>query len=61
VLNQKTGGPRVWTGQDGSARATFEISASTIKFLSPKNEGAGGGGNAGEDEMEPMPSEDIPF
>ena len=25
-----TGGPRVWTGQDGSTRASFEVSAGTV-------------------------------
>ncbi len=34
-----TGGPRIWTGQDGSARASFEVSASTVRFLSSRGEG----------------------
>ncbi|MPM48876.1 Single-stranded DNA-binding protein A [bioreactor metagenome] len=62
TVDPKTGGPRIWTAQDGTTRASFEISASTIKFLSPKNEGAGGGAGAGEDDMmDAMPSEEIPF
>ncbi|MDO9130591.1 MAG: single-stranded DNA-binding protein [Anaerolineales bacterium] len=34
-----TGGPRIWTGQDGSARASFEVSAQTVTFLSSRGEG----------------------
>lgn len=38
-----TGGPRVWTGQDGSPRASFEVSAQTVRFLSTRGESEGGG------------------
>jgi single-strand DNA-binding protein len=59
-VDAKTGGPRIWTGQDGTPRASFEIVASTVKFLSAKTEG--GGGAAGMDEdIEQAPSEEIPF
>jgi single-strand DNA-binding protein len=37
-----TGGPRIWTGQDGSPRASFEVTAGTVRFLTPR------GGEAGE-------------
>jgi single-strand DNA-binding protein len=33
-----TGGPRTWTGQDGQVRASFEISAQTVRFLSSRGE-----------------------
>ena len=36
-FDEKSGGPRIWTNQSGEARASFEISASTVKFLSPKS------------------------
>lgn len=29
-----TGGPKIYTGQDGTPRANFDISASTVRFLS---------------------------
>ena len=29
----QTGGPRLWTGQDGSMRASFEITAGTVQFI----------------------------
>jgi single-strand DNA-binding protein len=60
-----TGGPRVWTGQDGSTRASFEVSASTVRFLSSRSETAEPGMSAapGTDEaMAPAGDEgDIPF
>ncbi len=59
-----TGGPRVWTGQDGSTRASFEVSAQTVRFLSTRSEAeSGGAGSApgAEDGVAPAENEDIPF
>jgi|SaaInlStandDraft_4_1057021.scaffolds.fasta_scaffold41528_2 single-strand DNA-binding protein len=66
-----TGGPRVWTGNDGSPRASFEITAQTVRFLSSRGEDqtAGGGQSSGSgsdygqggDNMMPPPDDDIPF
>ena len=42
-----TGGPKVFTRQDGTSGASYEIVANTIRFLTPKNEG---GGTPGADE-----------
>jgi len=62
-----TGGPRVWTGQDGSPRASFEITAQTVRFLSSREEdqgsSGGGGSNYGQpnDAIMPPPDDDIPF
>ncbi|MFK7801080.1 MAG: single-stranded DNA-binding protein [Anaerolineae bacterium] len=39
-----TGGPRLWSRQDGSMAASFEIRANEVKFLSSRNENTGGGG-----------------
>lgn len=33
--------PRVWTGNDGVARASFELTARDVKFMSGRGEGAG--------------------
>ena len=33
--------PRVWTGQDGVARASFEVTARSVKFLGGRGEGGG--------------------
>ncbi len=61
-----TGGPRVWTKQDGTPGASFEITASTVRFLSSRDEGGGGGGGgySGADmggSFVSAPDEDIPF
>jgi single-strand DNA-binding protein len=61
VPDRDTGGPRVWTGNDGVARARYELSALTVQFL---------GGRAEREEPLPpgMPEEageegeeEIPF
>ncbi|NLE75458.1 MAG: single-stranded DNA-binding protein [Chloroflexi bacterium] len=56
----QTGGPRVWTANDGSTRASYEITALTIKFLGG---GSGGRGDMGGPE-EPeghFQENDLPF
>jgi single-strand DNA-binding protein len=44
-----TGSPRIWNKKDGTAGASFELTASEVKFLSPKQ------GHAAQ------PEEDNPF
>ena len=59
-----TGGPRIWQAQDGTSRASFEVSAQTVRFLSSRSETEGGGmGSAPVTEEGGLPaeSEDIPF
>ncbi len=60
VADASTGGPRVWKRQDGNPGASFEVSASTVRFLTAR----------GEDESVSTPpgeaagqenTEDIPF
>ena len=36
-----TGGPRVWTAQDGQPRSSFEVNAQTVRFLSSRTDGPG--------------------
>jgi single-strand DNA-binding protein len=64
VADKATGGPKIWTRQDGTAGASFEISAASVRFLSSRGEAgdsgpvSGGGGM----EMAELPDEgDIPF
>jgi single-strand DNA-binding protein len=59
TVDPKSGGPRVWTGQDGQPRASYEVTAQTVKFLSQRSESAGEGGV--EEELDIAPSEEIPF
>lgn len=48
--------PRVWTGQDGTPRASFELRADTVKFLGDRGENGGSTGGP------PAPTdEDLPF
>lgn len=44
-----TGGPKVWTRQDGSAGASYEVTASTVRFLSSAGEHGQGENGHGED------------
>jgi len=62
----QTGGPRIYTRQDGTAGASFELTADTVRFLSGRDDT--GGGSAGYDEKfqgggrPPVQEEDdIPF
>ena len=52
------GGPRIWTRQDGTPGASFEITANVVRFLSSRGEGGAGeegmemgGGGGGEEEI----------
>ena len=60
----KTGGPRIYTRQDGTAGASFEVTAATVKFLSTRGEtgapSAGDGHEMGLGEP-PADEENIPF
>ncbi len=58
-----TGGPRIWTRQDGSPGASFEITAQRVVFLSSKgddNAYQAPAGNAGG-QQPPVQEDDIPF
>jgi single-strand DNA-binding protein len=48
VPDATTGGPRLWTRQDGTAAASFEVSANTVRFLSSRGESEEGGYSSGE-------------
>lgn len=62
--DKNTGGPRIWQKQDGSSGASFEVTAGTVRFLSTRADGDGGGGGMTSDsgDMATAPAEDdIPF
>ena len=68
TADSATGGPRIWTANDGSPRASFEVTAQTVRFLSTRGEdqaaGGGGGSNYGQGQdnmMTPPSDDDIPF
>lgn len=54
-----TGGPRTWTGNDGQLRASYEITAQSVNFLSTRAEDeAYQASDASENQMD---DEEIPF
>ena len=42
-----TGGPRIWTRNDGTPGSSFEIRALTVQFLSGRDDSFAGGGDGG--------------
>jgi single-strand DNA-binding protein len=52
--------PRVWTGNDGIARASFELTARTVKFMSRAGEG-GADISIGEAPPEGFEEDALPF
>lgn len=55
-----TGGPRVWTRQDGTPAASYEVSANVVRFLSTRAEDEAAYQEAGESGGE-VAEDDIPF
>ena len=56
------GNPRMWKDQSGNDRASFEVTARDVKFLSSRSEGGGGGGmGSGMMDNEPQDETEIPF
>ena len=52
--------PRVWTGSDGVAKASYEITARTVKFLGGRDD-SGTGPSVGEPPPEGFEEETLPF
>lgn len=38
TVDAATGGPRIWTRQDGTAAANYEVTAQVVRFLSSRGE-----------------------
>ncbi|BAJ62656.1 single-stranded DNA-binding protein [Anaerolinea thermophila] len=61
LVPDKNGSPRIWTRQDGTAGASYEVTATTVRFLSARGEGgAEAGGDLTIPDVGDM-GEDIPF
>jgi len=57
-----TGGPRIWTRQDGNPGANFEVSAATVRFLSSRAEDdAYQASDYSSGYASPDEGDDIPF
>lgn len=63
-VDAKTGGPRTYTRQDGTVGANFDLTANTVRFLSPKGETGGDAGEgqpAAAEQGDGSADNDIPF
>ena len=58
-----TGSPRIWTRQDGTSGASFEVNAQVVRFLSSRAETESMAGSGDFASGPPMDSgdDDIPF
>lgn len=58
VPDQASGGPKTFTRQDGTTGASYDVTASMVRFLTPRGEGGG----APEELGAPVEGgEEIPF
>jgi len=56
-----TGGPKIWTRQDGTPGASFEVTAGTVRFLGRAGgDESGTSGDFAEASSSPI-EDDIPF
>ena len=63
MVDPKTGGPRTWQDRDGGVRASFEVQANQVRFLSSKDGQEGGHpmGETEDDQAIDPDGDDIPF
>lgn len=59
LVPDSNGNPRIWTRQDGTSGASYEVSASTVRFLSTRGEAEGEFG--GDEIVEGDAGDEIPF
>jgi single-strand DNA-binding protein len=60
TTDPQTGGPKLWTAQDGTVRASFEMTADTVRFIGGRADAAMAGDDSGG--AAPAQEEDeIPF
>ena len=59
AVDPETGRPRIWTGQDGQPRASFELKALTVKFIGGRGDAAAGPSTPQEEA--PASEDDLPF
>jgi single-strand DNA-binding protein len=58
----QTGGPKLFTRQDGTVGSSFEVTADLVRYLTPKGESGGSFESSGTYEGAPAHEEDdIPF
>ena len=58
----ETGGPRIWTDQNGQARASYELTGLEVKFLGTRADSGGDfSSGPGVGETPGLPEDEIPF
>ncbi len=63
AADPQTGGPRIWTGQDGQPRASFEVRALSVRFIGGRGDTAATpGAPAGDVPAEgEISGDEVPF
>jgi single-strand DNA-binding protein len=59
-----TGAPRIWEGKDGEKKASFEVTAEQVRFLSSRNDGDGmteAAASLPGAQFVAAPEDDLPF
>ena len=56
-----TGGPRIWTGQDGTVRASYEINADSFRFMGGGRDETSFAVEGGGEGAAPQEEDEIPF
>ncbi|HOT90386.1 MAG TPA: single-stranded DNA-binding protein [Anaerolineae bacterium] len=59
--DRNTGGPRIWTRQDGTAGASYEVTADRIVLLGSRGGEVGGAAAVAETPEDYTGEEEIPF
>ncbi|HSQ39215.1 MAG TPA: single-stranded DNA-binding protein [Anaerolineales bacterium] len=59
--DKATGGPKIWTRQDGTAGASYEVTADRIVLLGSRGGGEVGGAPGTAEAPEVYGEEEIPF
>ena len=57
----QTGGPRMWTAQDGTVRASFELTANTVRFIGGRDSAPMMDGGESMDGPAAQEEDEIPF
>lgn len=63
-IDKESGGPRIWTDQNGKPRASFELKAFEVRFLgsaSSNGSNAASTGSSRTADVEELQEDEIPF
>jgi len=60
ITGDENGNPRIWNAQDGTPRASYEVTAQTVTFLGGRDD-RDSAPDEGGSAAAPPPDDDIPF